>query len=65
MRRRQLAGASHWAFTDHAVMVPQLQAAGLITAEERRALVGALPPSRSVRWVREGVRGFLARWPAG
>ncbi|GLF94927.1 alpha/beta hydrolase [Streptomyces yaizuensis] len=60
-RRRQLDGASHGVFTDYAAMAPQLQAAGLMSAAERIALVGAIDPADSVPRVRDHVRTFFAR----
>ncbi|MGW0227509.1 alpha/beta hydrolase [Actinopolymorpha singaporensis] len=59
-RRRELRDAAHWAFTDFAAFAPQLQAAGLMTADARTALVGAIEPTRSVPTVRTGVREFFA-----
>ncbi|MGW1199594.1 alpha/beta hydrolase [Streptomyces sp. NPDC002536] len=61
VRRAQLDGAAHWVFADYAAMAPQLQAAGLMTAEARRDLVGALDPVVSVPAVRNAVRSFFAR----
>ncbi|MGW7362495.1 alpha/beta hydrolase [Streptomyces sp. NPDC054841] len=60
-RRRQIDRAAHWVFTDYAAMVPQLRAAGLMTADARRALVGTLDPAVSVPTVRRHVRSFFAR----
>ncbi|MFI8997637.1 alpha/beta hydrolase [Streptomyces sp. NPDC053542] len=60
-RRRRIDHAAHWVFTDYAAMVPQLQAAGLMTADARRALVGTLDPAVSVPTVRHHVRSFFAR----
>ncbi|ADI05407.1 hypothetical protein SBI_02286 [Streptomyces bingchenggensis BCW-1] len=48
-------------FTDYAAVAPQLQTAGLMTAEARTALVGAVDPACSVPTVRGLVRGFFAR----
>ncbi|MCC3776546.1 S9 family peptidase [Streptomyces sp. UNOB3_S3] len=59
--RRQLDGAAHGVFTDYAAFVPRLQAAGLLTAEDRVRLVGAVDPAVSVPWVRHHVRSFFAR----
>ncbi|MES4903627.1 MULTISPECIES: alpha/beta hydrolase [unclassified Streptomyces] len=59
--RRRLGDAAHWVFTDYAAVAPQLQTAGLMTAEARGALVGAVDPARSVPAVRGLVRGFFAR----
>ncbi|MFH8407858.1 alpha/beta hydrolase [Streptomyces sp. NPDC018019] len=61
-RQRRIRHAAHWVFTDYAAMVPQLQAAGLMTAEARRRLVGAVGPEVSVPAVRRSVRAFFARW---
>jgi dienelactone hydrolase len=58
---RQLDHAQHWVFTDYAVIAPQLQAAGLMTAADRAALVGTIAPARSVPAVRAYVRSFFAR----
>ncbi|MFD7322704.1 alpha/beta hydrolase family protein [Streptomyces sp. NPDC059875] len=60
-RRRQLDDADHWVFTDYAALVPQLHAAGLMTAADRVRLVGAGEPRRSVPAVRRQVRSFFAR----
>ncbi|MEU8890142.1 alpha/beta hydrolase [Streptomyces sp. NPDC048442] len=57
----RLDGANHWVFTDYASLVPQLQSAGLMTGEERRAMVGAIRPERSVPAVRGRLRAFFAR----
>ncbi|MER7624854.1 alpha/beta fold hydrolase [Streptomyces sp. NPDC126503] len=59
--RRQLAGGGHWVFTDHASLVPQLQAAGLMTAAERAELVGTVAPRESVPAVRTLLRSFFTR----
>ncbi|MEV6776731.1 alpha/beta hydrolase family protein [Streptomyces syringium] len=66
-RRRQLDNATHWVFTDYAAMAPQLQAAGLMSADSRIKLVGAIDPARSVPAVRDHVLSFFARHlpPAG
>ncbi|MET9437148.1 alpha/beta hydrolase [Streptomyces sp. NPDC006551] len=61
IRRRQLDDSGHWVFTDYAAMAPRLEAAGLMTAEGREAMVGALTPARSVPTVRRRVRAFFAR----
>jgi dienelactone hydrolase len=60
-RRRQLDNAAHWVFTDYAAMAPQLEAAGLMTADDRTALVGAIDPTESVPMVRDHVLSFFAR----
>ena len=59
--RRRLRDATHWVFTDYVAVAPQLQTAGLMTAEARAALVGAVAPARSVPTVRGLVRRFFAR----
>ncbi|MFG2297997.1 alpha/beta hydrolase [Streptomyces sp. NPDC048603] len=61
VRTARIAGAGHWIFTDYAAMLPQLQAAGLMTAATRNRLIGALAPTVSVAQVRRTVRGFFAR----
>ncbi|UQA92809.1 alpha/beta hydrolase family protein [Streptomyces halobius] len=58
--RRQLRHAAHWVFTDYAVMAPQLQAAGLMTAHDRNKLVGPIAPEASVPRVRKYVHTFFA-----
>ncbi|MEU3961297.1 alpha/beta hydrolase [Streptomyces buecherae] len=58
---RQMAGATHATLTDYAALAPQLQAAGLITAEARAELVGTIDPARSVPLLRHLVRTFFAR----
>ncbi|WP_260868008.1 alpha/beta hydrolase [Streptomyces sp. SAJ15] len=60
-RLRRVDDATHWVFTDYAAMVPRLQAAGLMTAEERRSMIGAIAPARAIPAVRNQVRGFFAR----
>ncbi|MGW6567470.1 alpha/beta hydrolase family protein [Streptomyces sp. NPDC054975] len=60
-RRRQLDDADHLVFTDYAALVPQLQAAGLVTAADRVRLVGAIEPGVAVRAVRRQVRSFFGR----
>ncbi|MFE5481985.1 alpha/beta hydrolase family protein [Streptomyces sp. NPDC056527] len=59
--RRQLDRAAHGVFTDHAALVPQLHAAGLVTTEARVGLVGAIEPRVSVPAVRHLVRAFFTR----
>ncbi|GHF29868.1 lipase [Streptomyces mashuensis] len=59
--RHELTGTAHWVFTDHAAFAPRLQAAGLMTAESRAALVGPRDPATTVPLVRGLVRAFLAR----
>ncbi|MEV4425177.1 alpha/beta hydrolase family protein [Streptomyces sp. R-07] len=60
-RRVLLPDANHWIFSDYAHLVPQLQAAGLVTAGARAALVGAGDPAAATAVVRNGVRSFFAR----
>ncbi|MFJ4337262.1 acetylhydrolase [Streptomyces sp. NPDC088915] len=60
-RRIRLAGGNHWVFGDHASLVPQLQAAGLVTAGTRDALVGPARPAAAVSSVRRELRSFFAR----
>ncbi|MEV6974940.1 alpha/beta hydrolase [Kitasatospora sp. NPDC093806] len=57
----RIADANHWIFTDYAAMVPRLQAAGLLTAQARDALVGTVDPAVAVPRIRGVVRGFFAR----
>ncbi|MFG2222505.1 alpha/beta hydrolase [Streptomyces sp. NPDC048644] len=59
--RGLIGNAAHWVFTDYAAVAPQLQAAGLMSAARRTALVGALPPRESVPAVRRHVRTFFDR----
>ncbi|MEU5210650.1 alpha/beta hydrolase [Streptomyces sp. NPDC020742] len=59
--RRRIARTAHWAFTDYAALVPPLQAAGLLPAAARNALVGTAGPAETVPAVRTSVRGFFAR----
>ncbi|WP_217195712.1 alpha/beta hydrolase family protein [Streptomyces buecherae] len=58
---RQIAGATHATLTDYAALAPQLQAAGLITAETRAGLVGTIDSVRSVPLLRHLVRTFFTR----
>lgn len=60
-RRVLLTGSDHWVFADHAFLVPQLQAAGLVTAEARAALIGTADPAAAVDALRRGTRSFFAR----
>ncbi|MFD7611838.1 alpha/beta hydrolase family protein [Streptomyces sp. NPDC059828] len=60
--RRRLGRADHWVFTDYAALVPQLEAAGLMTAEGRAGMVGEVDPAVSVPWVRERLRAFFVRY---
>ncbi|WP_432590081.1 alpha/beta hydrolase [Streptomyces sp. HD1123-B1] len=57
----QLNETAHWVFTDYAALLPQLQAAGLISAETRNRLIGTMDPDCSVPAVRERVRAFFVR----
>ncbi|MGW1681278.1 hypothetical protein [Saccharopolyspora sp. NPDC002376] len=41
-------------------MVPQLQDAGLMSAEDRAKLVGAIDPAESVPAIRNHVVGFFS-----
>ncbi|MER6996438.1 alpha/beta hydrolase [Streptomyces sp. NPDC000410] len=59
--RRQLDNAAHGVFTDYAALAPQLQAAGVMTADNRVRLVGAIDPASSVPAVRDQVLSFFAR----
>jgi hypothetical protein len=61
VRRGLLADANHYVFADHAAMVPELQADGLVTATGRAGLVGTVAPEVSVPEVRRAVRRFLTR----
>ncbi|WAL70018.1 hypothetical protein ORV05_27340 [Amycolatopsis cynarae] len=58
-RRIQLSDANHWVFTDFGAQVPQLQAAGLMTAQGRAELVGRIPPEISVPAVWNAVTSFF------
>ncbi|SDZ45375.1 hypothetical protein SAMN05216215_107534 [Saccharopolyspora shandongensis] len=60
-RREQLDNATHWVFTDYGAQAPQLQDAGLMSAEDRAKLVGAIDPAESVPAIRDHVRTFFAR----
>ncbi len=59
-RWEQLDNATHWVFTDYSNMAPQLQDAGLMSAEDRAKLVGAIDPADSVPAVRNQVLTFFA-----
>lgn len=59
--RQWIDDATHWVFTDYAAMAPHLQAAGLMTAENRIKLIGAIDPAISVPTVRARVHSFFAR----
>ncbi|MFI5801461.1 alpha/beta fold hydrolase [Streptomyces sp. NPDC051561] len=61
LSRRELDRTHHWAFTDYAAMVPQLQRAGLMTAEQRAVMVGPGEPRVTVPAVRNLLRSFFAR----
>jgi hypothetical protein len=61
VRRTEVDGANHWVFTDFAAMVPQLQAAGLMSAQDRAKLIGAIEASRSIPLIRGMVRSFFDR----
>ncbi|MEU6620101.1 acetylhydrolase [Streptomyces litmocidini] len=58
-RRVLLTDAGHWVLSDYAHLVPQLQAAGLVTAGTRNALVGAGDTAATTALVRHGVRVFF------
>ncbi|MEV4743694.1 alpha/beta hydrolase [Streptomyces sp. NPDC049555] len=58
-RRQEIRRAAHWVFTDYAAVVPQLQAAGLMSARDRAAMVGTGDPVTAVRTVRERVLAFF------
>lgn len=60
-RWRQLDNANHWVFTDYAAIAPLLQAAGLMSADDRAKLVGAIEHAQSVPAVRTYVRSFFDR----
>ncbi|MFI9049209.1 alpha/beta hydrolase family protein [Streptomyces sp. NPDC053427] len=60
-QRRRIDNAAHWVFSDYAALAPRLQAAGLMTAHDRNALVGAVDPATSVPTVRASVHSFFAR----
>ncbi|MFE1383597.1 alpha/beta hydrolase family protein [Streptomyces sp. NPDC058740] len=57
--RAELVRADHWAFTDYGALVPQLEAAGLVTPATRAALVGTGEPGRTRRALRRRVGGFF------
>lgn len=59
--RRQFDHAAHSVFNDYAVIAPQLQAAGLMSAAHRIELVGAIDPAVSVPLVRHHVVSFFTR----
>ncbi|WP_405413669.1 alpha/beta hydrolase family protein [Streptomyces decoyicus] len=60
-RRHQLDQATHGVFTDYASIAPQLQSAGLMTADNRNKLVGAIDPAVSVPLLRGYLLSFFAR----
>ncbi|MFJ6868199.1 acetylhydrolase [Streptomyces termitum] len=64
-RRRTLRAANHWVFTDHAAVVPQLHAAGLVTGAVRDGLVGPGDAAATAAAVGRGLRDFLAALPTG
>ncbi|MFC5287419.1 alpha/beta hydrolase family protein [Actinokineospora guangxiensis] len=57
--QRMVRGATHWVFTDHAAVVPQLHGAGLMTVAQRDELVGAIEPERALPLVWGQVAGFF------
>jgi dienelactone hydrolase len=59
--RRQIDNAMHWVFTDYATLAPELQTAGLMTADGRNQLVGAIRPARSVPLLRGYAVTFFGR----
>ncbi|MFE3308805.1 alpha/beta hydrolase [Embleya sp. NPDC059213] len=59
--RHLIEHAAHHVFTDHAVLAPQLQATGLMSAADRTALIGTIAPAASVPLVRRLVHTFFAR----
>ncbi|MFB6890415.1 alpha/beta hydrolase [Kitasatospora sp. NPDC056327] len=61
----RVADAGHGVFADQAAVLPQLEAAGLVTGDTRAQLVGTAPPARTVPEVRAAVRGFFARHLGG
>ncbi|MYS81481.1 alpha/beta hydrolase [Embleya scabrispora] len=58
---RRVEPAAHHVFTDHAVFAPRLQAAGLMSAADRIALIGPIDPAVSVPTVRRYIHAFFAR----
>jgi dienelactone hydrolase len=60
-RRIDWDNARHYVFTDYAAMAPQIQRAGLMTAQEREELVGAIDPAKSVPTVRKSIVDFFTR----
>jgi dienelactone hydrolase len=58
-RWRQTNSASHGVFIDFAAMAPQMQAAGVLSAENRVKLIGAIDPAKSVPTIRNGVASFF------
>ncbi|MER5734665.1 acetylhydrolase [Streptomyces sp. NPDC002262] len=63
-RRRTLRAANHWVFTDHAALVPQLHAAGLVTDAVRDGLVGPGDAAAATAVVRRELRAFFGHAPA-
>ncbi|MFH7594733.1 acetylhydrolase [Streptomyces racemochromogenes] len=59
--RALLPAANHWAFTDYGPLVPRLQAAGLVTATARDALVGSGDPAVTLAQVRRRLGAFFTR----
>ncbi|MEV6398281.1 alpha/beta hydrolase [Streptomyces sp. NPDC051907] len=59
-RWRQIDDAMHYVFTDYAAIAPQLQDAGLMTADGRVQLVGPIAPAQSTPLVRRRVLSFFA-----
>ncbi|WP_031008446.1 acetylhydrolase [Streptomyces sp. NRRL F-5727] len=57
--RRTLRAANHWVFTDHAAVVPQLHAAGLVTDAVRDGLVGPGDAAAAFAAVRRELRAFF------
>ncbi|MEU4389946.1 alpha/beta hydrolase [Kribbella sp. NPDC023855] len=65
VRRTEVEGANHWVFTDFAAMAPQLQEAGLMSAQDRAKLIGAIEPGQSIPLIRGMVRRFFDRTLCG
>ncbi|MFD0278200.1 alpha/beta hydrolase family protein [Kitasatospora sp. NPDC127111] len=61
VHRRCVADAGHWTFTDFAAVLPQLRAAGLMTAAGQEALIGTADPAVALPEIHRTVRGFFAR----
>ena len=60
-RRRQIADANHWVFTDFAPMAARLQADGLMSGADRDALTGTISPRVAVPEIRGLLREFFDR----